>query len=182
VIVPLRVPAKRGLRRRRLTAGGRLVHSGPFDGLEGLRKARTGSWPWPRRRAGREGQGELSPARLADLTPALLGLPISIDPLRNSLWVWWRWPADHLPVELRRIWLQRQGRLTLSQTGSLGVKRACPCCGQPPRRETDNDGHLHLLVVGKLPAATCESPTTPSCRSNAHAAAAGCLWTKYVGR
>ncbi|APD48934.1 leucine--tRNA ligase [Synechococcus sp. CS-602] len=116
------------------TAGGRLVHSGPFDGLEAS-EARTGIVALAEAKGW--GEGKVS-YRLRDWLISrqrYWGCPIPMIHCDSCGLV--AVPADQLPVELPRdLAFSGKGGSPLSQLESW-VNVPCPCCGQPARRETD---------------------------------------------
>ncbi|MCT0219914.1 leucine--tRNA ligase [Synechococcus sp. CS-1329] len=116
------------------TAGGRLVHSGPFDGLEAA-EARAGIVALAEERGW--GEGKVS-YRLRDWLISrqrYWGCPIPMIHCGSCGVV--PVPAEQLPVELPRdLAFSGKGGSPLTQLESW-VNVACPSCGQPARRETD---------------------------------------------
>ncbi|MDM7936009.1 MAG: leucine--tRNA ligase [Cyanobium sp. CZS 48M] len=116
------------------TAGGRLVHSGPFDGLEAA-EARAGIVALAEEQGW--GEGKVS-YRLRDWLISrqrYWGCPIPMIHCGSCGVV--PVPAEQLPVELPRdLAFSGKGGSPLTQLESW-VNVACPCCGQPARRETD---------------------------------------------
>ena len=111
-----------------------MVNSGRFDGLRQPRGVRA-----DRRlaRVGGQGRarGQLPPARLAAVAPALLGLPDPDDLLRDDGLV--PVPDDQLPVVLPDVEdYAPKGRSPLAAAEDW-VNTTCPKCGGPARRETD---------------------------------------------
>ncbi len=116
------------------TAGGCLVHSGPFDGLEAA-EARAGIVAL----AEAEGWGEGKVSyRLRDWLISrqrYWGCPIPMIHCERCGVV--PVPAEQLPVELPRdLAFSGKGGSPLNQLESW-VNVPCPCCGQAARRETD---------------------------------------------
>ena len=107
--------------------------------------------PRDRQRAGEEGhrraQGQLSPARLAHLAPALLGLPDPGDPLRRRT-ASCRCPRRNFPCSCPRT-------STFDKPGNpldhhpTWKHVACPKCGGAGRARDRHHGHLRrqLLVL-----------------------------------
>ena len=84
----------------------------------------------------REGHDRLSPARLAALAPALLGLPDPDRPLRERAGSC-RCPTPTSPVLLPDVEdYAPRGRSPLAAAEDW-VNVSCPTCGGPARRETD---------------------------------------------
>ncbi len=116
------------------TGGGRLVHSGPFDGLEAT-EARAGIVAL----AEAEGWGEGKVSyRLRDWLISrqrYWGCPIPMIHCEHCGVV--AVPAEQLPVELPRdLAFSGKGGSPLNQLESW-VSVPCPCCGEDARRETD---------------------------------------------
>ena len=138
-------------RRRRscpTPATGRWCTPAPsFDGLHN-REALSASSSGSTARA-RATRGQLPPARLADLAPALLGLPDPDRPLPACGLV--PVPEDELPVVLPDVEdYAPKGRSPLAAAEDW-VNVDCPSCGGAGAARDRHDGHLRgLLVV--LPA------------------------------
>ncbi|MCX5949290.1 MAG: leucine--tRNA ligase [Cyanobacteria bacterium] len=116
------------------TAGGVLIHSGPFDGLtcaearqQIIAAGEAGGW----------GQGRVQ-YRLRDWLISrqrYWGCPIPVIHCDSCGVV--PVPEEQLPVELPQgVELAAKGGSPLAQLESW-VAVACPCCGQSARRETD---------------------------------------------
>ena len=116
------------------TAPGVLIHSGPFDGLPSpaakdaiTAAAEAGGW----------GTGKVQ-YRLRDWLISrqrYWGCPIPVIHCAACGVV--PVPAEQLPVELPRdVAFSGKGASPLAQLDAW-VQVACPCCGQPARRETD---------------------------------------------
>ncbi|MCP9824022.1 leucine--tRNA ligase [Synechococcus sp. EJ6-Ellesmere] len=116
------------------TSGGRLVHSGPFDGLEAA-EARAGIVALAEAKGW--GEGKVS-YRLRDWLISrqrYWGCPIPMIHCERCGVV--PVPAEQLPVELPRdLAFSGKGGSPLSQLESW-VNVPCPCCGEAARRETD---------------------------------------------
>ena len=127
--------------RRRWTPRGkgraRLVGSGDFDGLAERRGRSGASRPrWPRRELG-HGAGDVSPARLGRLAPALLG---NADPGRLLRALRHRPGAGRgrCPSCCRStLVFSGRGGSPLATHAEHSSTRDCPRCGGPARRETD---------------------------------------------
>ena len=153
----------------------RLVNSGQFGGLtapEAIGEITTGS----RRRAGAS-RRQLPPARLAALTPALLGLPDPLRLLRRCGIV--PVPEDQLPVELPDVEdYAPKGKSPLA-TAEEWVNTECPKCGGPagarPTRWTPSSTRPGTSCATSTRTTTrppwaARSPTT-GCRSTSTSAA-----------
>ena len=138
---PRALPEAGRARRRRARAAfvehsenERLVNSGRFDGTPASEAIgedhRVAGGGGPRQAA-----GQLPPARLAGLAPALLGRPIPIVYCERCGIV--PVPEDQLPVELPEVEdYAPKGRSPLAAAEDW-VATECPRCGGPARRETD---------------------------------------------
>jgi len=175
----LRVPARGLPNGGRLgpRAGGWVPLSGPaLNGLGRPQRPAPGSWPGRGEGLGR-GQGELSPARLADLTASATGAaPSRMIALATAVG-WWRCQPTMLPWNLPQgSGLQRQGRLTLSPTWRAGERALSLLRPATPRprdeRWTPSSApswyYLPLTAIPTTPSLPFETPLPPT---------AGCLWT-----
>ena len=128
---------------------GAMTNSGRFDGLaqpRGVRADRRLARRGRSRQAGRQ----LQAARLAALTPALLGLPDPDHPLRGVR-PGRRCPTTSCRSSFRTSRTTRRRAARRSRRPRTGCSVDCPSCGGDARARDRHDGHLRRLLV-VLPA------------------------------
>ncbi|MEJ7716020.1 MAG: hypothetical protein WKF40_10140 [Thermoleophilaceae bacterium] len=154
------------------TGDGLLTGSGPFTGRHN-REAMPEIIAWlgdeEPRRAGRE----LPPARLADLAPALLGLPDTRGALRDRR----RRGRPRRPATggaARHRGLRPQGTIAAGRGRRVGEHHLSEVRGPRPARDR-HDGHLRRL----RPGTSCATPTPATARRPGTATwrTRGCPWT-----
>ena len=131
-------------------ADGVMVNSGPFDGTPAGEAHRGSAIAWLEATGRRQGGGHVSPARLADHPPALLG---RADPHRLLRRAWRRCRSPRTscrcccPIEVR---VQADWRVAAALRARV-PEHDLPDLWRPGHARDRHDGHVHLLVV-VLPA------------------------------
>ena len=122
-----------------------LVNSGEFDGLPAP-EAKQAIVDRLASASGRGRRGQLPPARLGLLAPALLGLP-DPDRLLRRLRRSCRCRTTQLPVVLPEVEDYRRRARSPLAAAEDWVRTTCPRCGGAGAARDGHDGHVRRLVV-----------------------------------